>query len=182
MGYSCSAVNDNIYYFGGWCGHDICFHNSLNMLNTATATWKELQPTSDHIPVMKRAYGGMIVIEDKGDRCLLIIGSKGSPPNIKLPDAQYTKYVSGRVQTNEHTMYNISTGKFVIYILYNSNFLLGKWTTPSVIGECISTCSGIAIRNINKTKAIVFGGCITGNSTTSNIYIIDVAKSTVVSY
>ena len=40
---------------------------------------------------------------------------------------------------------------------------------------------GFTIENINKTKAIIFGG---GRSTgaTSNIYIIDVINKTVVSY
>ena len=114
--YSCSAVNDNIYYFGGQCGHDRCYHNSLNELNTVTATWKELQPTSDHIPVMKRAYGGMITItiEDDGVHYLLMIGGTGSPPTIELPNTQYVKLPSGCVRTNEHNMYNVTTGKHVI--------------------------------------------------------------------
>ena len=37
QGYSCSAVNDKIYYFGGYCSHDDCYHNSLNELATVTA-------------------------------------------------------------------------------------------------------------------------------------------------
>ena len=121
MGYSCSAVNDNKYYFGGWCGHDICFHNSLNVLNTVTATWKELRPTNDdiQIPVMKRGFGGMIAIEDGGVQCLLMIGGKGSTPTKKLPNTQYVKLASGRVQTNEHNMYNISTGKHSVYLQYS---------------------------------------------------------------
>ena len=114
VGYSCSAVNDNIYYFGGWCLHDSCHHNSLNELNTVTATWKELQPTSNRIPVMKRGYGRMITIEDDGVHCLLMIGGNGSPPTIELPNAQYVKQSNGCVRTNEHNMYNISTGKHVI--------------------------------------------------------------------
>ena len=28
IGYSCTAVGEKIYYFGGFCGHDDCFHNS----------------------------------------------------------------------------------------------------------------------------------------------------------
>ena len=125
VGYSCSAVNDNIYYFGGWCNHRMCYHNSLNELNTVIATWKELQPTSDHIPVMKRGYGGMITIEDDGVHCLLMIGGVGSlpfsqhlihnkMPTIGLPNTQYDKLSGGLVRTNEHNMYNISTGKHVI--------------------------------------------------------------------
>ena len=42
--------------------------------------------------------------------------------------------------------------------------------------------SGFTIHNINKTKAIIFGGASTIGITTSNIYIIDVINRTVVSY
>ena len=38
------------------------------------------------------------------------------------------------------------------------------------------------IENINKTKAIIFGGGISTTGTTSNIYIIDVINKIVVSY
>ena len=41
--------------------------------------------------------------------------------------------------------------------------------------------AGFTIKNINKTKAIIFGG-ISTTGTTSNIYIIDVIDKTVVSY
>ena len=63
---------------------------------------------------MKRGFGGMITIEDDGVHRLLMIGGFGSPPTIALPNTQYVKLSSGRVQTNEHNMYNISTGKHVI--------------------------------------------------------------------
>ena len=114
-GYSCSAVNDKIYYFGGYCGHDKCYHNSLNKLDTVTAKWKELQPTNDDILVMKRAGVGMITIEDDGIHCLLMIGGRGSPPTVELPDTKY--YVQlptndDRVHTNEQNIYNLFTGKY----------------------------------------------------------------------
>ena len=28
-GYSCTSVGSNIYYFGGYCGHDWCRHSTL---------------------------------------------------------------------------------------------------------------------------------------------------------
>ena len=111
-GYFCSAVNDKIYYFGGYCGHDNCFHNSLNELDTVTAKWKELQPTNDDILVMKRGDGGMIIIED---HCLLMIGGVGSPPTVELPDTKYYPMQIGTLLctcTNEQNMYNLFTGKY----------------------------------------------------------------------
>ena len=41
--------------------------------------------------------------------------------------------------------------------------------------------AGFTIENINKTKAIIFGG-ESATGTTNNIYIIDVINTTVVSY
>ena len=111
-GYSCSAVNDKIYYFGGYCGHDNCYHNSLNELDTVTAKWKELQPTNDDILVMMRGYGGMITIEDDGIHCLLMIGGQGSQPTVELPDTKYVQLQNGTVFTNEQNMYNLFTGKY----------------------------------------------------------------------
>ena len=112
-GYSCSAVNDKIYYFGGDCGHDNCYHNSLNELDTVTAKWKELQPTNDDIPVMKRSYGGMITIEEDGIHCLLMIGGQGSPPTVEIPNTEYIHIPAVTVSaTNEQNMYNLFTGKY----------------------------------------------------------------------
>uniref|UniRef100_A0A1X7SGK4 Uncharacterized protein n=1 Tax=Amphimedon queenslandica TaxID=400682 RepID=A0A1X7SGK4_AMPQE len=34
MQYCCTAINDLLYYFGGYCGHDDCFHNSITQLDT----------------------------------------------------------------------------------------------------------------------------------------------------
>ena len=39
--------------------------------------------------------------------------------------------------------------------------------------------SSFVIENINKTRAIIYGGAI---NDTNNVYIIDITKTTVVSY
>ena len=44
-GYLCTSSNDKIYYFGGWCHHNHCYHNSLNELDISILTWTQLQPT-----------------------------------------------------------------------------------------------------------------------------------------
>ena len=118
MGYSCSTVGDKIYYFAGDCGHDVCYHNSLNKLDTVTLTWKQLQCTDDNIFVMKRAYGGMITVEDdEFQTYLLMTGGHGSPPTVQLQQAQYITH-AGRVRTNECNMYNILTGKCQYRYIY----------------------------------------------------------------
>ena len=36
VGYFSTTLKDKIYYFGGYCGHGICYHNSLTELDTST--------------------------------------------------------------------------------------------------------------------------------------------------
>ena len=106
-GYFCATVKEKIFYFGGWCRHDDCYHNSLNELDTSNLSWTERSPTDDEIAVMKRANGGMLTTKDR----LLLIGGRGSPPSKQLPHAEYYQLSSGRVRTNEHNMYDLTTGK-----------------------------------------------------------------------
>ena len=110
---SCTRLNNKIYYFGGWCGHGNCFHNSLHELDTSTLTWTQISPTDDRRPVMKRAYCSMMLTEYGGVHRLLVIGGTGSPPSTKLPQAQYIQLSSGKIRTNEQNLYNISTSKYI---------------------------------------------------------------------
>ena len=110
-GYVCTTFKDKIYYFGGWCYHEDCFHNAIFQLDTSTYTWTQLQPTNDRIAVMKRAYGGIMSTEYDGQDRLLIIGGYGPPPSTQVPQAEYYQLSSGRVSTNEHNMFDILTGK-----------------------------------------------------------------------
>ena len=113
IGASCTVINNNIYFFGGFCGHDSCYHNSLNCLDTLTLQWNELQPTSDN-SVNKRGYGGMVAMGSEGEpQQLLIIGGMAPISTIthyhqfkynKIPDRD------DRVRTNEQNIYNLSSG------------------------------------------------------------------------
>ena len=110
-GYVCTTFKDKIYYFGGWCYHDNCYHNAIFQLDTSTYTWTQLQPTNDRIAVMKRAYGGIMSTEHDGRHSLLIIGGVGPPPSTQVPQAQYCQLRNGNVSTNEHNLFDILTGK-----------------------------------------------------------------------
>ena len=112
-GYFCTTIEDKIYYFGGYCGHDECFHNSLHELNISTLTWTQLQPTTDSIAVMKRGFGGMMSSKlggIAGQYSLLIVGGYGVTTSKYQPRAQYYQLPSGRVCTNEHNLYDLTTG------------------------------------------------------------------------
>uniref|UniRef100_A0A1X7UUL5 Kelch domain-containing protein n=1 Tax=Amphimedon queenslandica TaxID=400682 RepID=A0A1X7UUL5_AMPQE len=115
--YSCTAINDQLYYFGGWCGHDFCYHNSIAQLDTVSLQWRELEPTDATRRVMMRGYGGMISFEHDGVHHLLMIGGFGSKPAVQLPHYKYRKLLNGRWRTNEHSMYNLSSSKILYYCL-----------------------------------------------------------------
>ena len=115
--YCCTAINDQLYYFGGYCGHDDCFHNSITQLDTVSCQWRELEPTDATRPVMRRGYGGMISFENDGEHHLLMIGGTGSKPAVQLPDYKYIHLPSERWRTNEHSIYNILSSKISLYLL-----------------------------------------------------------------
>jgi hypothetical protein len=163
IGYSCSIIDDyKIAFFGGWCGHDSCYYNSLHQLDIKEFNWTQLSKSPDG--VMKRGYGGMITIEDDDGIKLLMIGGCGSPPTIPHQQFQYVKLSSGRVRTNEINMFTPSSG---------------KWTTPTMIGDVMPPNSYFTIENLSKSKAIIFGGAINEGYSTNNIYIVEIINSTV---
>ena len=110
--YSCTAIDDQLYYFGGACGHDDCYHNNITQLDTVSLQWRELEPTDATRPVMMRCAGGMISLEHDGVHHLLMIGGYGSTPAVQLPHYKYNQLPSGNWRTNEHSIYNLSSSKF----------------------------------------------------------------------
>ena len=65
----------------------------------------------------------------------------------------------------------------------NFCIFLGKWSNPSIIGQCIPPASIFIIDKINNTRAVLFGGAETDDTVTTysnNIYILEISVSTVV--
>ena len=65
-GYSCVAVRNDLYYFGGWCGHSGCYHNSVHTLSTSTLQWRMLAPTTSKVGTpMKKSGCGVVYFADE---------------------------------------------------------------------------------------------------------------------
>ena len=111
IAYSCATSHSNIYYYGGWCGHDDCLYNSLNVLNTLNMNWTLVQPNNDSM--MKKAYGGMISLDFDKTEYLFIVGGEGSTPTVHHSQFQYDRLSTGGVRTNEQLLCNVSTGKIL---------------------------------------------------------------------
>ena len=111
IAYSCTAIDDQLYYFGGRCGHGHCYHNNITQLDTVSLQWRELEPTDATRPVMMRGWSGMISFEHDEVHHLLMIGGTGSEPAVQLPHYQYKRLSKGNWCTSEHSMYNLSSSK-----------------------------------------------------------------------
>uniref|UniRef100_A0A1X7TCU5 Uncharacterized protein n=1 Tax=Amphimedon queenslandica TaxID=400682 RepID=A0A1X7TCU5_AMPQE len=166
IAYSCTTSHSNIYYFGGYCGHDICYHNMLNVLNTIKMEWTSCSNAEQSL--MKKGCAGMISVEFDGAEYLVIIGGLGSTPTVYHPQFQYDHLKTGHVRTNEQLLYNVSTGQF---------------TVPSVSGQCCPPTSSFIIEKITTTgnRGVMFGGKVTvngdGSTSTNSVYIFSVTHS-----
>ena len=105
-GYMCDNINQNIYYFAGYCGHKGCDHNSLNVLNVDDFAWRCLYPNNDTAGPMKKVDGAMLSFQNQ----LLAVGGEGySLPKNPSPSATYEKD-GDFIITNEHHIYDTEGG------------------------------------------------------------------------
>ena len=113
IGYAAAAIGNKIFYYGGYCNHDDCYHNSLHSFNVDTFHWEELSPTTPHHgPMMKRSCG-MIAVQLDGQDYLVIIGGRRTSPNYTTSTqagAQYSDTTYGTKRCNEIHYYKLSSG------------------------------------------------------------------------
>ena len=112
-GYASTVIGNRIYYFGGYCNHDKCRHNSLNLLTTDSLTWNELFPTNSSMGPMMKSSSGMIPLKFNEEDYVMIIGGIGLRPVFPQRGAQYSDkgIIRGYVRTNEHHYFQLSSGK-----------------------------------------------------------------------
>ena len=109
--YSCTAVGDSLYYYGGDCGHYDCFHNSVHQLSTSSLQWMMLSPsTSESEAPMRKIDCGMVAFRDGEEDILCVVAGCGVP-SYRQPGTQYEVVASGYTMCNEHHMLNLSTSE-----------------------------------------------------------------------
>ena len=119
IGYFCTTRNTDIFFFGGDCGHVICYHNDVNSFNSLTYEWSNIIPTSD--AVMKRGGGGMVCMESMGTEYLFMIGGMGSTPTTYQSQYQYIQLANGTIRTNQQNLLNLSTSKYLLINTHVNN-------------------------------------------------------------
>ena len=111
-GYATTVITNNIYYFGGYCNHDKCWHNSLNSLTVDSLTWNELFPTNPSMGPMMKSGCRMISLTFSEVQFILVVGGYGQCPTSLQHGAQYSGY-DDVVRTNELHYYKLSCGKII---------------------------------------------------------------------
>ena len=109
-GYCCAAVGDSLYYFGGYCGHDKCYHNSVHKLSTSSLQWMMLSPsTSESGAPMRKTDSGMVAFRDGEEDILSVLAGSGGPiPSHSQPGAQYEVATA---MCNEHHMFSLTNSE-----------------------------------------------------------------------
>ena len=122
-GYASTVIGNRIYYFGGYCNHDECRHNTLNSLTTDSLTWNEQLPTNPIMSPMMKSGCGMISLTFNKEDYLLVFGGWGPRPPSAQSGAQYMKAYGDNVRTNEHHYYQISSSKMINISCYNTLYI-----------------------------------------------------------
>ena len=111
-GYCCTAVGDSLYYYGGWCGHTGCYHNSVHKLSTLSLQWMMLSPSEcKNGAPMKKMDSGIVAFRDGEDDILCVVAGYGPTPSHRQPEAQYEADGDDRFQCNEHHLFNLSNSE-----------------------------------------------------------------------
>ena len=109
--YACVAVDSDLHYFGGYCGHGDCRHNSVHKLNTSSLQWRVLVPTTTKGKgPMRKSHCGMVAFKDGKKEFLFVVGGWGTTPSSHQPGAQYQQE-DGSTLTNEQHMFSLSTSE-----------------------------------------------------------------------
>ena len=85
-----AVVGKKVVTYGGYCGHDYCWHNSLHELDTTTLQWKELAPSDAEGAPMKKSDCGVVVYSRDGKKQLYVLGGFGDLQTATFqPGAEY---------------------------------------------------------------------------------------------
>ena len=95
--FCCTSIGNDIYYFGGNCETNKCYHNNLFVLDTLTKKWREVIPSGNG--PMNKAVCGMVSFNSDGKDYLLVIGGIGMFPD-RVP--AHSKYIAYPIAQFEH--------------------------------------------------------------------------------
>ena len=202
--YSCASISDTVYYFGGQCKPDDCYHNNVFAFSTTGNKWNEILYTDTKNTPMKKTGSGMISFSSDKDEYLLTIGGFGPTPATIPSHSVYKPHstVPTLMYTNEAHVLCVSrlpgiTVFFVtlliimiIITLYTCIccflYTVAQWTVPTITGTRPPPSAWFTLNTLPETnRAVIFGGAAidgTGIYHTNDVYLVAYTKDLVVSY
>ena len=136
-GYSCVAVRDDLYYFGGLCDGDLChygkycLYNSVHTLSTSTLQWRTLSPTTseDGAP-MKKSHCGVVHFTVEEEDLLFVVGGFAS-----CQEKAQCRQNERPARTDEQHVFSLSTSECtlptiasIVKFLMDGISMLGAYT------------------------------------------------------
>lgn len=92
-----------------------------------------------------------------------------------------------------YSFYNAFTYQYCVHIIntaciitdqvaenYHTNFLLGKWMSPTINGDTLPPVSSFTLTSLTSDSAVLFGGA-TPDGPSDSIYFVNFTKESVVS-
>lgn len=120
-GQACAAVGSDMYFFGGFCGHDWCRHNSVYCLDTLINVWREVIPINPAMNPMKKSRCGMFHFRMEGVDYLCVVGGTGLLCSANQTDATYIPWRENPDWgwTDEHHILalNNGNGRYIRYCM-----------------------------------------------------------------
>ena len=112
-GHCSTVLGGDVYYFGGFCGHDWCRHNSLHCLDIVNNTWRPLEPHNPTKGPMKKSRCGIVGFIDDGKHYLCVFGGTG---HLNTANQSTATYIPWRENpncgwTNEVHIFDFDSGK-----------------------------------------------------------------------
>lgn len=121
-GYACDSLRNDIYYFGGHCGHEKCRHDTIHSLSAVTYHWREIAVTNPADGPIPKSGCGMVAFSFEGEDYLFIFGGNGllkgsynahDGPITNKGSASYFRLLTGKQDlgcTNECHIFSLSQG------------------------------------------------------------------------
>ena len=112
-GYSSAALDNSVIYFGGYCGHEDCYHNDITILRTERFHFEKIMPSKiDGEGPMQKGYCGMVCFTSStGEECLHTVGGYGTLPSTRPHQFKYTHSHGNIGWTNEEHIFSLKTSK-----------------------------------------------------------------------
>ena len=123
QGYSCDSLKNDIYYFGGYCGHHWCRHNTIHSLVVGPMLhWRKISVVNPLDGPIQKSGCGMVAFCSEDEDCLFIFGGNGllKDSSIHEGPARYFRLMTGEQAlgcTNECHLLLIQSGNAYCTVL-----------------------------------------------------------------